>query len=270
MALGVIYLLTGVQHAARLVVSLQSLRHWYSGPITLFTTRPESHEIGELCRRDATLKVSHAPIRESTVSVNSSYATKVTLLNDLPYEECLYLDADTLVCGEINELLYAAKQHELLATSAACWSTTDPHRRILLEKWLELKGTLTQFPIETLVKYCLENSLPAINTGVYAIRRNAAIISPWMDLALAGYQMPIPDEISLQLLMPHYDHVLFGTRYNARPGAAADPDIRIWHFFAGIHLTEDTARRLWLPAYEQCVASNTANIRVWSQVKRSV
>ena len=267
--MGVIYLLTGIQHAARLVVSLRSLRQYYSGPVTVFTTRPESHQIGEYCRNDSELMVDHVQISEGVEHRNSSYVTKVTMLQNLPYEVSLFLDADTLVCGDIDELLYTAQHSEFVITSVANWTTADPHRQKLLKRWLELKEQLKeQFPIEDLVRHCCENALPSINTGVFSLRRNATVLQPWLDLTTAGRDMPIPDETALQLLIPRFEHVLFGTQFNCRPGAVTDDDIRIWHFLAGIHLKEQAAREIWLPAYEKCAARNTANIRAWSRVAR--
>src|SRR5262245_60028928 len=67
---GVIYLLTGPAHAVRLVVSLWSLRRHYQGPVTLFTTQPQSHVIGQRCQADDRLRVEHRQANEVSAPKN--------------------------------------------------------------------------------------------------------------------------------------------------------------------------------------------------------
>src|SRR5262245_23129169 len=110
MSHGVVYLLTNIQLAARLVVSLYSLRRWYHGPIAVFTTRPESHEIGKRCADDPVLRVcQHRCIERPGLGYTSSYLTKTTILERSPYKISVFLDADTIVNGSISELFAHAR-----------------------------------------------------------------------------------------------------------------------------------------------------------------
>src|SRR5687767_15145988 len=101
MNVGVVYLLTNPQLAARLVVSIYSLRKWYDGPVTVFTTRPESHEIGQLLADDKRLVVDHRTTSEAEARNThiAAYLTKPAVLAESPYERTIFLDADTLVVG---------------------------------------------------------------------------------------------------------------------------------------------------------------------------
>src|SRR5690348_6433442 len=94
---GVIYLLTGPGHGARLVVSLLSLRQYFAGPVTVYTTQLESHEIGRRCAEDPRLRVEHRTCSEVDVPRNSAFLTKVSLLPDVPYDVAIHFDCDTLI-----------------------------------------------------------------------------------------------------------------------------------------------------------------------------
>jgi hypothetical protein len=266
---GIVYLLTSNQLAARLVVSLYSLRKFYDGPITVFSTRPESREIGELCARDATLRVDHRQIAERPGRGHvSAYLTKTLTMLESPYDTTVFLDADTLVVGDIDRLVQCAQEHEIVATSFCHWQTTDPHLQRLLDTWRTLRAP-DDFPydIAQLIDLLSRLPFPAINVGVFGVHKQAAILPHWDRLSCAASEMPLPEEIALQILLPRFEHLILSTKFNCHPSICPDlDDIRIWHFAAATHLADEASRRHWLPAYQECKELNIANIRAWSRV----
>jgi hypothetical protein len=272
MKVGVVYLLTNPQLAARLVVSIYSLRKWYDGPVTVFTTRPESHEMGELLVQERRLRVEHAQCVEMQGQPNSTFLTKITTQEESPYDGTVYLDADTLIVGNVDRLIQAARERSLTVTAFCGWETTDAAVRNRLETWRTLANQPgDKFGLAELVDVAISVPQPVINAGVFAMQRSAAILPVWRDLAMYGRNLAIPDEMALQLLLPRCEHLMLGSQYNCSPVGAPDtPDVRIWHFFAVTHLRDDLCRSIWLPAYEECLSHNLAQMQSWSRVERKV
>lgn len=265
MTSGVIYLLTGPAHGIRLVVSLWSLRRHYDGPITVYTTHPVSHHIGELCQQDLRLRVEHRRTSSVELPKNSSFLTKLEILPSVPYDVAVYLDADTLVTGCIQPLLDSAKESGFAATQFANWTSSGRVVRKRIEAWREVKQShFDNHWLQQLIDEALE-SRPAVNGGVFGFRQNAEILSTWRDLSYAGWETFICDEIALQLLLPRFPHQVLDCRFNCSPVfAGSHKDVRIWHFHGEKHLNREEARQLWWPAYCICVAENIAGLTGWT------
>ena len=265
---GIIYLLTNPQLAARLVVSIYSLRRWYSGPITLFTTRPESHNIGALCAEDQRLGIDHCRMHESNGKGHlSAYLTKTTLPRRGPYDVNVFLDADTLIWSSIDELLYAAQSVPLVVTGFCAGSTTCEPVKSRLMKWRKIRKEADRsYELRHRLKELLSTPFSAVNAGVFAFRRNADFAKRWIDLATLGRALPLPDEIALQIMLFEIEHMFLGYQYNCHP-SFFDEQIgaRIWHFAGRTHLS-DSCRPFWLPVYKECVRRDVAKLGTWSRV----
>jgi hypothetical protein len=267
MSFGVIYLLTGAQHAARLVVSIHSLRRFYDGPSTLFTTRSESSQIAAHLAADDRLRVGLAEFEEGAADENSSYLAKPRLIPASPYEATLFLDADTLVVGDLTELVDATQEHTLVVTGFCDWKTTYTPIRRRLELWQPLVGTPGDvFGLDDLLA-AMSMGLPVINTGVLGCHRDSPVLDPWQRLTALGKDTALPDEVALQLLLPRYRHRFLDSRFNCSPAFGPHVcDVRIWHFVARSHLGHHESQQLWKPAYDECWRANVANLRHWSRV----
>lgn len=268
---GVVYLLTGAAHADRLVVSLWSLRKHYDGPVTVYTTQPESHEIGRLCAADSRLNIEHRTARQTPTRRNSSFLTKVEILPHVPYDTALYLDADTLVAGDISEMFALSEREPIGLTRFSTWVTSGKIMRRRLEAWRTLRMRRSQRRyVEELVSEGVK-SYPAVNGGVVSVRRDAEFLKAWHELSLLGKKTFICDEIAMQLLLPRFAHKLMDCRYNCSPiYARSTDDVRIWHFHGEKHLSRKEGRALWLPAYEECLRERIARVDEWTRTAPQV
>lgn len=265
---GVVYLLTGVSHAVRLVVSLWSLRRFYSGPITLLTTQKESHAIGSRCAADARLGIDHRVIRAPKLKRNHSFLTKASYCLDAPYQANVHLDCDTLVTGDIEPLFDVGPEQPLIVTQFSDWSTAKPVIRKRIEAWRELsQDKMSQERYTEIIEKSLE-SQPAINTGVFGYYHRAPILPRWKEWTWVGRKTFICDEIALQILLPQFAHRTLDCRFNCSPVYRSNQeDVRVWHFHGKKHLRKELARQLWLPAYEEVCALNLAGILEWTPSK---
>jgi hypothetical protein len=269
MTTGIAYLLTSVQLAARLVVSLYTLRQWYDGPVTVFTTRKESHELGALLS-NSELRVEHHRIVELPgESWGSSVATKPLIFEQSPYESTLLLDADTMIVGSLTELLEHVGDHELTVTT--CGLRTDEYNQpAFFDNWRSLAGGRGDiFGIAKLLDCLEERPQWKINSGVVGAHRQAKILAEWPALSRLGQDLPTPEEVALQLLLLRYPHQVLGWKYNCFPFSHPHAeDVRIFHFCATTHLCHPITQGIWLPVYRECRRRNIARIRSWSRVRR--
>lgn len=282
--LGVVYLLTRPDHAARLVVSLYSLRRWYDGPVAVFVTRENTGEIAERIASEPRFEPLHlCPLDERSVEdaakllpeglaqANTNYLTKIWAMRESPFETTVFLDADTVVAGDLQPLIESAESFPLTVTNFAGWKTTDAFYQKHFEGWLALAGrSETRFDLRRRLDGLIKDGRQVINTGVMAIQKNAEIFSEWESLAELGSECHIPDEMALQLLLGDYQHNLLGAEYNASPHFAPwIENASIWHMANATHLRDERSRAIWLPLFEECRRGSVAKIEEWSRITAS-
>ena len=258
---GVVYLLTGPAHAARLVTSLWSLRQYYDGPVTVFTSHPVSHEIGRLCTQDGRLQVEHRTIRPLDRR-NGSYLLKLAIPRQSPYERTVFLDADTLVVGNISDLFSSLDDHDLALTQFADWNSTTSVVRQRIESWHRVRQNYFDDASWKQLLGAALKAHPAINVGVFGFRRGVPALELWRQLGWIGRKTFICDEIAMQIMLPQLDSRILDCRFNCSPVfAKAQNDVRVWHFHGDRHMS--AGRALWWPAYQDALAHNVARLTEW-------
>jgi hypothetical protein len=253
MSSGVIYYNVGQACVVRLLVSIYSLKQHYQGPITIIS---EGSESDLLCTKVA--NVMQVDIKQASFNTdgpkNHPFLAKTKIHQAAPYDYNVFLDSDTLVVGKIDELFNSAP---FTITRMADWSTNGPKISRRIENWSNV--------CPDLVKPALAYE-KAINTGIFAFRRDAPIFNEWYDLTLKNRDTFIPDEISCQLLLPKYLHNLLDCRFNwsCKYGPEIE-DIRIIHYHGRKHCRPGLPFNAdkWIKVYNEVVAQNLADIRTW-------
>jgi hypothetical protein len=127
-----------------------------------------------------------------------------TLLHEFtPYKITAYLDADTLIVKDFHRLLDAAEENEFVATQFSDWTP----KTSIIEKRIKEWENITS--IDKALEYP-----KAINTGVFSFRKDSALMMNWYDMAVKGEKFFIPDEISCQIMLSSYKHLVMDTSYN--------------------------------------------------------
>ena len=170
----------------RLLVSLTSLRRHYTGPVTILSEGEESHR---LCEKIA--KATNADLREWDSGVepgkNRHFLAKTRCHLGTPFDITIALDSDTLIVGSLDELLNDAAVASFCVAQFAGWRSGGGTIAKRIREWDEFASSDIGAAIEF---------GPAINTGVIAFHRNAALFEEWYPLALLGRGFFIPDEVS--------------------------------------------------------------------------
>lgn len=253
---GVLYFHAGTKYAARLLVSMATLREHYSGPVCILSAGTEAARLSDKMAADPRLNVGH---RSLDVTVErgrlASYLFKTTLHRFTPFERTVYLDCDTLITGEIAPLFELPSDRHIAVTQFCDWRTAGGRMARRIRSWTDTHPELVPAALEF---------GPAINTGIFAFTPHSTIWNRWNEVAVAGQHHFIPDELALQLLLPVSPHVVLDGRFNCsiKYGTPNDPETRIVHCHGHKHLLETSS--LWQEAYAKAESLNLGNLRSWT------
>jgi len=253
---GVIYLLHGSKLGVRLAVSLWTLRQHYSGPVCILTTDERADEIGQLLASDSRLNVMQHTIRVGDPTQRHwHYVLKTFVSQFMPFETSVFIDCDTIVRGSIDELFCLPTPQHIVVTQFCDWHTRG---RIMSKRIRAWQATHAEL-IEPALAFG-----PAINTGVFSITRQTAVLERWSEVARAGQEHHMTDELAMQLLLPHYPNVVLGPQFNCsiKYGCPEDPDTRIIHFHGRKHI--GIAGLRWLEHYHEAIDNNVADVCSWA------
>jgi hypothetical protein len=191
---------------------------------------------------------------------NKVYVVKAGIPRYSPYEKTVFLDSDTLIDGPIDDLFGKLEDNPAFVTKFAKWVTTGNKMRKRVNGWDDISPTMSD-----LVARAVGTSYPALNTGVLGWQRGASILTDWLAATQAGAGKFIADEIGMQLVYTDHDHILLDDRWNCSPiYGECKQDAIIWHFHGRKHLKNEHGRKLWEPAFRECMAQNVAEIRDWA------
>lgn len=257
---GIIMFLLGSKHACVAAVSVWSLIRHYNGPILFLVGDNEGAKYAEKIANSvgtrAEVKMFPIPAQRR----NTGYAAKPRIPALSPFRFTIQLDADTVVTGPLGEL-WPSHDQETVLTQFAHWTTAGNIISSRVKWW----QTISEPPVPKLVRYSLEHELPAINTGVLSYGVDSKLCkAAWLELTMKNPESFINDEIAMQLLFPHFEHVrVLNDKFNFSP-LFSNPrnDVAIVHHHGRKHLRPE-ALKIWWPCFTAAYRENFAKIRQW-------
>lgn len=266
---GVILFVAGTKHNVHAAVCVASLRQHYDGPVALITElNGPGREACELIAGDCRLGPIQVIADESIKAGahGQSYFCKTLLPQLSPFDSTIFLDADTLVVGPLDELWADPHSGEFVLTQFADWVSTGKKMRQRIIPWAEVEPERAA--------RMLAKPWPALNTGVMAwSRASAAFCSDWTETCRKRVVF-MADELAAQIIFPDHPHRIIDDRFNASvvfPPAGKQvltrDDVRIWHGHGGKFWKRDGRGRvrpgqvIYLPHYERALQENLGGIR---------
>jgi uncharacterized radical SAM superfamily Fe-S cluster-containing enzyme len=198
---GIVYYNYGRGALVRLAVSLHSLRGCYKGPVTVLCDKESEAFCIELCAPEG-VDAKVIPIQNS--SENTILLNKCLLHQHTPYDQTLYIDADTLVIRDPSEAFGYLDHADFAVTQFADWQATDPKISKRIENWKQFDPALFNG-----LTMCKE----AINTGIFVFNRDSALMRDWYALAVKGQGSFIPDEICCNIILKKYGGAVLPARF---------------------------------------------------------
>jgi hypothetical protein len=258
---GVLYLNLGTKCISRMLVSIHSLKKHYNGPISIVSIGDESNKFFDSIN-DQLIKQNINIIKENFKEIpegkNIVFLMKTSINKCTPYDLSVFLDADTLVRGNIDELFELAEKHDFVAPKFTNWTTKTKAITRRIESWR------STYP--DLMKGAFEYE-PALNCGVFAFKKNAHYMLEWYQKTLPNRGVFIPDETAMQCIVHLYKHFACDQKYNVscKYSTPKDPDTRVIHYHGRKHCRMKKDKilyggELWMEEYNQAASENFLNI----------
>jgi hypothetical protein len=260
---GVLYLCCGSKHGVHLIVSLASLRQYYTGPVAIACELSgPGKDVAEACAADPRLGpiivVSNHQMQAGGKGV--SYLTKTLLPKVTPFESTIFIDADTLIVGKFEEL-WPRTPDEVVLTHFCDWYSRGHKMTGRIKEWQEVEPER--------VARMLSKDWPAINTGVVCWGKDTAAFADDWHATSSKRRVFITDELAAQLIYPDHNVRVVDWRYNASVvfdiGRKETGEASIWHGH-GFKFWKRPNAWAWIyrDFYLGCLEANAANIRaVW-------
>jgi len=268
------YVMSHPAHLPYLVVSLRSLRRHWKGPVYVHAW-PESFEFVEEIAEDADLDIVSICWEPKHKGKNAQFESKQLVAQAVGWRNdstILYLDADTLIAGDLTPLFEGAEQTGFLATQFCQWNTRGGIVQGRIKR-------LQAFPEieQRYVEEVLTREWPSVNGGVFCCRPDSPALAEWHEWTKIVRSIFISDETALHAIMPKHVwanqmDVLCGGEFNCsargrlQPKTLADKDVKIWHFHGDCNTRPKKAGgaiERWWPEYQECLRDNVGGIADW-------
>jgi hypothetical protein len=235
-----------------LIVSLMTLRRHYKDPVTVFLEGEHHIELVDSLKSNFDVDIIYRPdIQIET----GTLVHKIEISMETPYDLSVWIDSDTIIVGGFEELFEMAKDYDLVTTNFANWQTSG---RTISKRIKRYQEFCSKKYIQDAINYG-----PAINTGIYAWKKDSIFFKEWLELAKWGdKRMFIADEVACQVLLPQYNCKVADLKYNV--SVLHDPgtkDQRIIHYHGKKHCKEAPKCLLWLEEFEKACKVNLCNIQ---------
>lgn len=256
---GVILFNRGNGMIVRAIVTLNSLRRYWDGPVTFYLEPPYPKEFEQVCKyyKVNVIKNDHRPDMPVLIRKTDMFTNPV-------YEKTLWLDIDTIVSGPIDEMFDLLDNADCVIPHFAGWWSDG---RTISKRINRFEKTPVN---KNYIKKALEHH-PAINTGVLSFKKSdnwKKFVNDWVALALEGSKAKIfiPDEVAFQILYPSSEE--WGITVKIAPtdfnvSVLHDPnskDPRIIHYHGDKHVLDVPRCSIWKQEFENMRKDNTANI----------
>lgn len=252
---GLIYFNKGRKCTLRMIVSMMTLRKHYSGPVTLFL---EDSGMGkenmDRFASDVKKEFNVDVIRDDNDDT-TTYVRAVEVCIASPYDVTVWMDADTVILGSIDELFEAAKTHDLAIAHFAGWDSNGSAIGGRIRRYSKI---CPQY-IEAALNYG-----PAINCGVYSFRKDSPFLPEWLTVAKAGEKAGIwiPDEIACQVLLPQYNAKIMPQKFNVSVvHDRGTTDTRVLHTHGRKHCKEYPKCDIWIEWFIKALRDDVCHIR---------
>lgn len=239
---GVVYHHRGTKCLVRLCVSIHSLRHFYAGPIVVLQEGSMHNWLHDfLSSKGVAVQFLGEPTEPVLIS-------KTRLWRVVPFERAMYLDADTLVLGPVDEFLSLIEQNPVVASWFTEWNTNGRIMSQRIREWARVDPQLPE-PAIAFGK--------AVNGGVMGWSRESTLLQAWEDLTrrgmAAGCYARTIDEVACQLLLPQHPHAIAHHTWNTSGAFGTVTGARILHFHGNKHVRTNLACAIWKEAYANLI-----------------
>lgn len=258
---GILFLNSGSKLLPRLVTSLHSLRKHYDESITILVIGNDNAELYKkiadeysalIVNIDFNLKIRH-----------HYWFEKSRLHLYTPYNNSIFLDSDTIVLNNFNELFDEIEKHDFIASQFADWRSNGRTISKRLRQWSSTDHDL--------VEDTIKKNIPSVNMGLYGFKKSSEFMQHWFDLTIKHPTASLPEETTCHLLLTQYKSKIVSHQYNCSC-KHDNPNIKntkVVHFHGRKHCRIDDSYepkyngKIWIDNWLEVFNKNTCNIQEW-------
>ena len=224
---GIIYLNSGKKMLPRLLVSIYSLRKVYNGNISIVQIGDDGLDIINEISDKFNCQIIYS---KQELNIKHHYWFEKSRINIYtPYKNTIFIDSDTLINKNFNELFIAVDQHKFIVPQFAHWTTKNRKIQKRLSYWKNIEPDL--------FKKAIDSKMPSVNVGVYGFTDNSELMKNWFRTTIQIKNAPLPEESSCHLLLNRYDSCIVDSIYNYSCKHDLKPieDAKIIHYHGRKH-----------------------------------
>ena len=267
----IVYLMSYPAHLPYLVVSLQTLRQHWSGPIDVFAWS-ESYDLVNRISEESDFNINVYNNNPKYRGKNDQFLHKIKLMQSFDCDIAMYLDADTSIHGNLDLLFDRGLHFGFAATQFNNWMTGPKGVVAARVKRLRDYSKIDQ----SLVEEILLVKWPSVNGGIWTARPSSPVLPLWYDWTMIAKKIFIADETVLHVLQPKFipEHkmnvICERGRFNSSPKHKSKElehnDVVIYHYHGDSNVRPQKSSRgleLWWPMYQEALKNNLGGISDW-------
>jgi hypothetical protein len=268
----VYYHVSGRAHLPYLVVSLKTLREWWSGEVRVYAWPESIDTVKQICLDSRLAATAFEDEKIEGSGKGTHYLPKIRIAQTLrEYDASLYIDCDTSINGNLEALFVAGQQAGFAVPQFNDWNTGRGVIKARLERLKQFSPTIPA----SLVDQLCNSEYPSLNCGVWACHHSSIVLPVWYDWTRTALGVFIPDEMTLHVLQLRFPTLrIVDGRYNASPkywSRKSEP--AIWHYHGNLATKRmgdgdgpaksEKGMSMWWNLFDKCRKEHVGSINDW-------
>jgi hypothetical protein len=258
---GIIFLNAGTKMLPRLVVSINSLRKHSTSDISILSIDGDGHDYCQkLCEY---FDIKLVTISKTLANRKHYWFEKARLHLYTPFNTSIFLDSDTVVLRNFDELFDEVKKNDFIASQFAHWKSSGRTIRKRLRQWSSTDHNL--------VEDTIKRDIPSVNMGLYGFKKSSELMKHWFDLTIKHPTASLPEETTCHLLLTQYKSKIVSNIYNCscKHDNPRDKEVKVVHYHGRKHCRLDESYRLkfngsiWIQHWKDVLDKNICDIQNW-------
>lgn len=259
---GILYFNAGTKLLPRLLVSLYTLQKFNNQHISIISIYDKiSYKYCKLISEYFQIPII---LIDQTLFIKHYYWFEKSRLHlYTPYENTLFIDSDTIILDNFNELFSLISSKDFIVPQFSNWITSGQRIRSRLSQWKDTNPEL--------VEKTIRSRSPSINVGVFGFNKKSELMHNWFDFTITHPNANLPEETSCHLLLQKYSGSVVSNIYNSSCKFDKPLEIgaKILHYHGRKHCLLDISNKpkynseLWINNWLHIYKNNICNIQSW-------
>lgn len=235
MSAGVVYFNRGRGCLIRILVSISSLRKWSQLPVAVLDEEDSTPDWFESAL--ANLNGKRIKIEKGHRNI---LVRKSAVWRDSPFDRTMFLDADTLVKGPVDEFFRWIEENGLVVSNFCEWKTGGRKMSARIRQWHKIDPGLTKAAL---------SYGHAVNTGIMGWVKGSPAMAEYERLTLLGFEKngrsKTLDEVAMQIVLPRFRHKLASHEWNVSPVFGDHTTAKVMHYHGNKHTRNTENCAVW-------------------------